>query len=74
MAKFGMFVCEPETTHTIYHLSPDDTKALCGRNVSRMICIGERDDATLSFLFTVGTILLWRCCLQCDRAFRAATT
>ena len=34
MTEFAAFVTEPEANATIYHLSRDDTKALCGRDVS----------------------------------------
>jgi len=69
MTEFAAFVTEPEANATIYHLSRDDTKALCGRDVSRMICIGGISDTMagrlLQELYPLGYVVIRRCCVLC---------
>lgn len=72
MRVMGMFVTEPETRHSVYHLSPDDKVVLCGRNIRRMVCVGERDEDDLRLMVEISTsyTLMWRCCWQCKAALK----
>ena len=69
--EYGIFILEPEWDHPIYHLSEDDQRALCGRSVERMICMGiaENPGAILSKI-SVWHVGVWRCCAQCKKALK----
>ena len=75
MTSFGVFVREPETNSTIYHLSKDDKLALCGRRIGSLVCIGEVDEHEAGKILTeihTSYVLIWRCCEQCEKKLAAA--
>jgi len=74
MTSFGVFVREPETNSTIYHLSRDDEVALCGRRIGSLVCIGEVDEHEAGKILTeihTSYVLIWRCCEQCEKKLAA---
>lgn len=68
--EYGVFVTEPAYAHTIYHLSLDDKRALCGRDASKMEYLGETKLPTNSIYdISVMWVNIWRCCEQCREAY-----
>ena len=66
--EYGIFILEPEWGHSIYHLSEDDKRALCGRSVESMIFTGvARKPGGILSKISVWHVGVWRCCIQCKK-------
>jgi len=66
---YGVFILEPEWDHSIYHLSEEDQRSLCGRSVRRMMLVGTAGNSggVLSKI-SVWYVGVWRCCVRCKKA------